>query len=129
MDKINHYLYVIYIVWYYQIIYFTWTWSYGSWIFNYLCNQCLSPVTWVRTPFMARCTRCNIMWYSLSVTCNRSMVFSGYSGFLHQQNWLPRYNWFFFFENGVKHHQPNIFYDTVRWLEINNQWFYLQFLV
>ena len=128
MDKINHYLYVVYIVWYYQIIYFTWTWSYGSWIFNYLCNQCLSPVTWVRTLFMARCTRCNIMWYSLSVTCNRSMVFSGYFGFLHQKNWLPRYNWNFV-ENGVKHHQPNILYDTVRWLGINDQWFYLQFLV
>jgi len=29
----------------------------------------------------------------LSVTCNRSVVFSGLSGFLHQQNWLPRNNW------------------------------------
>jgi len=27
----------------------------------------------------------------LSVTCNRSMVFSGYSCVLHQQNWLPQY--------------------------------------
>jgi len=26
---------------------------------------------------MARCTRYNIMWYSLSVTCNRSVVFPG----------------------------------------------------
>jgi hypothetical protein len=29
-----------------------WTWwscSYGSWIYNYLCNQCISPLTlWVR---------------------------------------------------------------------------------
>ena len=40
-----------------------WSWSYGSWIYNYLCNQCLSPLTlWVRTPFMARSTRYNIMW-------------------------------------------------------------------
>jgi len=38
------------------------SWSYGSWIYNYLCNQCLSPLTlWVRTP-QARCTRYNIMW-------------------------------------------------------------------
>jgi len=22
----------------------SWPWSYGSWIFNYLCNQCLSPL-------------------------------------------------------------------------------------
>jgi hypothetical protein len=41
------------------------SWSYGSWIYNYLCNQseCLSPLKlWVRTPFMAWCTRYNIMW-------------------------------------------------------------------
>ena len=29
----------------------SWSWSYGSWIYNYICNQCLSPLTlWVRTP-------------------------------------------------------------------------------
>jgi hypothetical protein len=29
----------------------SWSWSYGSWIYNYLCNQCLSPITlWVRIP-------------------------------------------------------------------------------
>ena len=28
---------------------------------------------------------------SLSVPCCRSVVFSGYSGFLHQKNWPPRY--------------------------------------
>ena len=59
-------------------------WSYRIWIYNYLCNQCLSPLTlWVRTPFMTRCTRYNIMWSSLSVSCGMSVVFSGYSGF-HQ---------------------------------------------
>jgi len=26
------------------------SWSYGSWIYNYLCNQCLSPLMWVRMP-------------------------------------------------------------------------------
>ena len=40
---------------------------------------------------MARCTRYNTMWYSLSVTFDRSVVLSGYPGFLHQQNWSPRY--------------------------------------
>ena len=26
-----------------------WPWSYGSWICNYMCNQCLSPLTlWIR---------------------------------------------------------------------------------
>jgi hypothetical protein len=31
-----------------------------------------------------RCTWYNIMWSSLSVTCDKSVVFSGCSGFLHQ---------------------------------------------
>ena len=36
--------------------------AYRSWKYNYLCNQCLSPIKLeVRTPFMARCTRDNIM--------------------------------------------------------------------
>jgi hypothetical protein len=82
-----------------------WLWSYGSWIYNYLCNECLSPLTlWVRTPFMTRCTRYNIMWVSLSMTWERSVVFSGYSGFLHQKNWPQRYSWNIV-ESGVKHHQ------------------------
>jgi len=41
----------------------SWCWSYASWIYNYLCNQCLSSLMlWVRTLFMVRCTRYNIMW-------------------------------------------------------------------
>ena len=34
-----------------------------SWIYDYLCNRCLSPLLmlWVRIPFMARCTRYNII--------------------------------------------------------------------
>jgi hypothetical protein len=29
----------------------SWSWSYGSWIYNYLCNQCRSPLKlWVRIP-------------------------------------------------------------------------------
>jgi hypothetical protein len=44
---------------------------------------------------------------SLSVICDRSVVFSGISGFLHQYNGPPRYNWDIV-ENGVKHdnHSP-----------------------
>jgi len=35
----------------------SWSWSYGSWIYNYLCSQCLSPLMlWVRIPIRARCT-------------------------------------------------------------------------
>ena len=28
----------------------SWSWSYSSWIYNYLCYQCLSPLTSVRIP-------------------------------------------------------------------------------
>jgi hypothetical protein len=53
-------------------------WNIKSWIYNYLCNQCLSPLTlWVRTPLRWGVTQYNMMWYSLSVTCDRSVVFSG----------------------------------------------------
>ena len=35
----------------------SWLWSYGSWIYNYLCNQCLSPLMlWVRISIRARFT-------------------------------------------------------------------------
>ena len=30
--------------------------SYGSWIYNYLCNWCLSPLMWVWISIRARCT-------------------------------------------------------------------------
>jgi hypothetical protein len=30
----------------------SWPWLYGSWIYNYMCNQCLQLLTvWVRIPF------------------------------------------------------------------------------
>jgi hypothetical protein len=45
------------------IIYYTIQWgSYGSLIYNYLCNQCLSSLKlWVRILLMVRCTW-YIMW-------------------------------------------------------------------
>jgi hypothetical protein len=33
------------------------------------------------------------------------MVFSRYSGFLHQCNWPPQYNWYIV-DSGIKHHKP-----------------------
>ena len=34
-----------------------WPWSYGSWIYNYLCNLCLSPlILWVWILIRASCT-------------------------------------------------------------------------
>jgi len=37
----------------------SWSWSYASWIYNYLCNQYLSPLMlWVRFPLRQH----NIIW-------------------------------------------------------------------
>jgi len=60
-------------------------WSYGSWIYNYLCNQCLSPLKlWVRIPHLWRGILDTTLCDKLFSDLRRSMVFSGYSGFLHQ---------------------------------------------
>ena len=37
------------------------------------------------------------------MNCGRSVVFFGYPGFLHQQNWPPWYSWNIV-ESGIKHH-------------------------
>ena len=59
----------------------------ANWNYNYLCNQYLSPLNlWIQISIMARCTRYNNMWLSLSANYGRSSVFLGYSGFLHQYN-------------------------------------------
>jgi len=34
----------------------SWSWSYNSWIYNYLCNHCVSPQKlWVLITLMACC--------------------------------------------------------------------------
>ena len=57
---------------------------------------------------MASCTRYNILWLSLSVTCNRSVVFPGYFSSTNKTNRHARYNWNSVVESGVKHHKPNL---------------------
>jgi hypothetical protein len=64
----------------------SWSWSYGYWIYNYLCNQCLSSNNVVSSN-SAHDEVYSIQHYMikvLSVTCDRSVVFSAYFGFLHQ---------------------------------------------
>jgi hypothetical protein len=37
-------------------------WSFGSWIYNYLFNQCLSPLTLrIQILLMVKCTQDNII--------------------------------------------------------------------
>jgi len=64
-----------------------WLWSYGSWIYNNICNQCILPLNVVSSN-PAHGEEYQIWYYiymqwSLSLTCDRSVVFSRYFGFLH----------------------------------------------
>jgi hypothetical protein len=61
----------------YRVLTYTGPWSYGSWIYNYLCNQCLSPLMlWVRISIRARCTtllfhvslNCTMLYYLLHIS-------------------------------------------------------------
>ena len=49
----------------------SWSWSYGSWIYYYLCFQCLSPLTlWFRIPLgrgLLNTTLCHICCQWLAV--------------------------------------------------------------
>ena len=83
-----------------------WSWSYGSWISNYLCNQCLSPlICWVRIPLMARFTRYNIV---INFVSDLRQV----GGFLQVVRFPPPIilTVHDMTESGVKHHNPNTRY-------------------
>ena len=69
----------------------SWSWLYDSWIYNYMCNQCLSPQKlWIWTLFMTRCTRYNITPVS---STNKT-----------DHNYITE---ILVSESGVKHHKPN----------------------
>ena len=81
------------------------SWSYGSWIYNYTCNQCLSPLTWwVQTL---------LRWGVLDTTlCDQ----------VYQ--WLAAGLWFSL--GGVKHQNQNPpwlwLIHTYQWLIHTYQW-------
>ena len=83
-----------------------WPWSYGSWIYSYLCNQCLSPLMlWVRISIRVMCrTFCNIVrqWFATG-----RLFSQGTAVYSTDKNWWPRYNWNIV-ESGVKHHKPSL---------------------
>ena len=67
----------------------SWSWSYDSYIYNYLFNQCLSLLMlWVRIPRLA-----TGRWFSPGTP-------------VASTNWPPRYNWNIV-ESGVKHLKTN----------------------
>jgi hypothetical protein len=62
----------------------SWLWSYGSWIYTELPVQSVHITTDVVSSNLDQGEVYNIMWSSLSVTCDKSVVFSGSSCFVHQ---------------------------------------------
>ena len=48
---------ILIVVYYHVLTGPSWSWSFGSWIYNYLCNPCLSPLKFVSSNLaLARCT-------------------------------------------------------------------------
>ena len=80
----------------------SWLWSYGSWIYNYLCNQCLSPLMlWVLFSIRARCTTlCDkvCQWLATSPWFSPGPPVSTTNKTNRHDNIV---------ESGVKHHQTN----------------------
>jgi hypothetical protein len=74
----------------------SWPWLHGSWIYNYLCNQCILPLMlWVKISIRARCTTiCDKVcrWFSPGPP-----VFS--TNKIHGHDIIV--------ESGVQHHQTN----------------------
>jgi len=76
----------------------SWPWSYGSWIYNYLCNQCLSPLMlWIQI-LLRRCDLPQVGGFI------RVLQFPPVSS--TKKNRPPRYN-LNIVESDVKHHQTN----------------------
>ena len=83
---------------------FSWPWSCNIWIYLYLWNQLLSLMLHVVISIPTSELDTTLML----VTCGRSVVFSWYSGFLHQSKWhtvKPCYNAPRFFCHISYHHQ------------------------
>ena len=85
----------------------SWLWSYCSWIYSYICNQCISPLTlWVRIP--------------LRRSVLDTTLFDKVCQWLAVGRWFPPpikltppwYNWNIV-ETDVKYHKPHPRYRFV----------------
>jgi hypothetical protein len=98
------------------------SWSYGSWIYNYLCNQCLSPLKlWVLNPVHGKVYLIQPYVIKFISDLWRRWFSSGTLVFL-QQNWPPRYNWNIV-EIDVKHHKTKS-NQSIIYLNSDINWLY-----
>ena len=72
---------------------------------NYYGSQQKNPLNYNRF-YKQDTSNIHCTCFNVKMNGNMSMVFSGYSGFIHQYNWTLRYNWNIV-ESGVKHHSSN----------------------
>ena len=80
----------------------SWTWSYGSWIYSYLCNQCLSPTMCEFESLSGDTT----LYHKASQWLTTGRSFSpGIPVSSINKKLPPQYNWNIV-ESGVKHHKP-----------------------
>ena len=77
------------------------------WIYNYLCYQCLSPISCEFKSHSWRGVLYTTFCDKLSVICGMSMMFSKYS-FPPRIKLKANYNWNIV-ESGAKHHSPKPF--------------------
>ena len=78
----------------------SWSWSYCSWIYNYLCNQFLSPLMlWVQIP---------LRWGALDTTlCDKVCQWLATGRWFSPPIKLTaQYSWNIV-ESGIKHHNHN----------------------
>jgi hypothetical protein len=92
----------------------SWSWSYGSWIYNYLCNQCLSPLT-LRV-------RISLSQGVLDTTL-RDKVYQ----WLAARRWVSpstlvystiKADHWNIVESGIKHHNLNLLLIVCKWIFI-----------
>ena len=91
-----------------------WSWSNSSWIYNYLCNQCLSLLMlWIWISIRERCTSswdkvCLCLW----------LVTGLWFSPVPSTNKTDHHD---ITESGIKHHQTNtilLFTNVARWLTV-----------
>jgi hypothetical protein len=88
-------------------------WSYGRWMYHYICNQCLSPLKlWVRIPFMRGVLDTTLFDKVCQWLVAGQWFSPGSPGFLHQWNWSLRNSWNIV-ESGIIQAKP-FNYHTVK---------------
>jgi hypothetical protein len=80
----------------------SWLWLYGSWIYNYPCNRCLSPLKlWVRTPLRRGVLDTTLCDKVCQLLVTGQWFSPGIPVSFTNENGTPQYRWNII-ESGVK---------------------------